>query len=75
MVEASNYYGVSKENTKKLLKFHYFNKQNHNMKINSYYLKRKKKLEEKYKNLDREKFICICVGKCLGYLEANSKLL
>lgn len=45
IVEASSFYGITTENKKKLLKFHYFNKTNGSSKVNANYLKRKKHIE------------------------------
>lgn len=46
IVEASTFYGLTTDNKKKLLKFHYFNKQfSNNTKASSNYMKRKKRLE------------------------------
>lgn len=53
VVHAAEKYKLSKENLQKLLKLHYFNKQNSNSKTNPNYLKRKKNLEEKFRNLTK----------------------
>ena len=68
IIQISDKYRFSAENTKKLLKFHYFNRQNTIDKLGSNIAKRKKKLEDKYKGISKEKALCICVGKCLKYL-------
>lgn len=44
IVSASTFYGLTNENTRKLLKFHYLNKQNANTKTSSNYWIRKKRL-------------------------------
>lgn len=53
IVKIGNFYGFSLEGTKKLLQFHYFNKQNNIDKVSRNFVNRRRKLEEKYKNIEK----------------------
>lgn len=51
IIEMAKSHGFTNENTKKLLNFHYFTKQNSLNKLGTNHSKRKKALEDKYRHL------------------------
>ena len=53
MIQTAKLHGFNTENTKKLLNFHYFTKQNTVNKLSTNNTRRKKSLEDKYRHISR----------------------
>jgi hypothetical protein len=67
---------ITKENTRKLLEYHYMNKMVITNKTSANYIIRKNRLEEKAKSIkSTQDRLIICVSKCLKYLSLDPKLI